>query len=277
MCVSPIDNLKAKLFWDKIDIYHLMISVIKRHPLVTFFVLAYGLSWGNYIISATWPNTPFLFPYGPMLAGLFVAGITGGKNGLKDILRRCLRWRVGVKWYAVALLLPIAIALVVVSLNVQLGTRVSATAPPGSLYSLFPLFFVAMIDAPLGEETGWRGYALPKFPASRSPLENTLILGVLLAGWHLPLALEEWSITIPYLIATIASAVMTNWVYYRAGESALLAILYHTAANTMGLYFNSVFSGVELVRMFWLLAAVNFLVAAIVVLMAKPYLHRGWR
>ena len=100
-----------------------MISFIERHPLVTFFVLAYGLSWGNYIISATWPNTPFLFPYGPMLAALFVAGITGGKNGLKDILRRCLRWRVGVKWYAVALLLPIAIALVVVSLNVLLGTH----------------------------------------------------------------------------------------------------------------------------------------------------------
>ena len=134
-----------------------------------------------------------------------------------------------------------------------------------------------MIDAPLGEEPGWRGYALPGFPASRSPLENTLILGVLIAGWHLPLALEGGSIAAPYLIATIASAVMTNWVYYNAGESALLAILYHTAANTMGLYLFPAFSEADLVMMFWLLAAVNCVVAAVVVLMAKPNLRRGWR
>lgn len=250
-----------------------MTSAVKSHPLITFFVLAYGLSWGNYVLSSTWPGIPFLYPYGPMLAALIVAGIAQGREGTKDMLRRCLLWRIGLKWYAAALLLPAAIALAAVSLNVLLGAP-SLTARLDPWYSLFLLFPVAMIDAPLGEEPGWRGYALPRFPADRSPLENTLILGVLLAGWHLPLAMAGGSIALPYLIATVASAVVTNWVYYNAHESALLAILYHTAANAMGLYLFPAFSGSDLVRLFWLLAAVNFVVAAILVLVAWPNQRR---
>lgn len=149
-------------------------------------MLAYGLSWGNYIQSGAWSIVPFLFPYGPMLAAVIVAGITCGRDGLKDMLWRCLRWHVGIKWYAAVLLLPVAITLVAVSFNVLLGRDTSSTEQINleqiSWYSLILLFPVAMIDAPLGEESGWRGYALPRFPASRSPLENTLILGVLLAG-----------------------------------------------------------------------------------------------
>lgn len=251
-----------------------MISSIKRHPLVTFFVLAYALSWGDYILSATRQNIPFLFPYGPLFAAIIVASVTCGSDGPKDILMRCLRWRVGLKWYAAALFLPVAIALAAVSLNVLLGAPTPTAAQLGPWYSLFLLFPVAMIDAPLGEEPGWRGYAMPRFPASRSPLENTLILGVLLAGWHLPLALAGGAIAAPYLIATIASAVATNWVYYNAHKSALLAILYHTSANTMGLYLFSTFAGPDLVRPFWLLAGMNCVVAVIVVLAAGPNLRR---
>lgn len=251
-----------------------MVPFIKRHALVAFFVLAYVLSWGNYALSATWPNIPFLFPYGPLLAALIVASATCGSEGPKDILMRCLRWRVGLKWYIAALFLPVAIALAAVSLNVLFGASMPKAAQLGPWYSLFLLFPMAMIDAPLGEEPGWRGYAMPRFSASRSPLKNTLILGVLLAGWHLPLALAEGAIAAPYLIATIASAVVTNWVYYNTHKSALLAILYHTSANTMGLYIFPTSTGPELVRLFWLLAAVNCVVAVIVILMAGQNFRR---
>lgn len=251
-----------------------MVTFIKRHALVAFFVLAYALSWGNFMLSATWPNIPFLFPYGPLLAAIIVAGITCGSEGLKDILMHCLRWRVGLKWYAAALVLPVAIALTVVFLNVLLGASIPTSAQLGPWYSLFILFPLAMIDAPLGEEPGWRGYAMPRFSARRSHLENSLILGVLLAGWHLPLALAGGDSAVPYLIATIASAVVTNWVYYNAHKSALLAILYHTSANTMGLYLFPTSAGPESVRMFWLLAAVNCAVAVIVVLVAGQNFRR---
>ena len=88
---------------------------------------------------------------------------------------------------------------------------------------------------------------------------------MLLAGWHAPLAFAEPSITMPYLVATLLSQIVTNWVYYNARESALLAILYHTAANTMGRYFAPMLSGPDLIDYFWLLAAVNAVAAIIVV------------
>jgi membrane protease YdiL (CAAX protease family) len=252
-----------------------MTSVVKRHSLVTFFVLAYGLSWGNYILFVTWPNFPFLFPFGPFVAALTVASVTRRREGLEDLLSRSLRWRVGPKWYTAALLVPIAIALATISFNIFLGATTPTAAHLGPWYSLFLLFPVAMIDAPLWEETGWRGYAMPRFPADRSPLANTLILGVLFAAWHLPLALANRALAAPYLIAGIASAVVTNWVYYNAHESALLAILYHTAANTLGgFYFFPMFSGSDSVRLWWLYAAVYGVAAVAVVLAVGPNLQR---
>ena len=250
-------------------------SAVKCHLLVTFFVLAYGLSWGNYILSATWPNSPFLFPFGPFVAALIVTSVTRRREGLKDLLSRCLRWRVGPTWYAAALLVPVAIALTAVSLNILLGATMPTAAQLGSWYSLFLLFPAALVDAPLWEETGWRGYAMPRFPASRSPVANTLIFGVLFAAWHLPLALADCALAAPYLIAGIASAVMTNWVYYNTRESALLAILYHTAANTIGgFYFFPMFSGPDSVRLWWLYAAVYCVAAVVVVLAAGTNLQR---
>jgi hypothetical protein len=233
-------------------------------------VLAYGFSWGTYYIL----GGPFLFPFGPFLAALIMASVTGGLGGLKDLASRCLRWRVGLKWYAAALFVPAAIALATVSFHILLGAPMPTAAQLGPWYSLFLLFPVAMIDAPLGEETGWRGYAMPRFPAGRSALANTLILGLLLVGWHSPLVLSEGALAAPFLLGTFASAVVTNWVYYNARESALFAILYHTAANTMGLYLFSMFPDSDLVRLYWLLAAVNWVVAVVVVLVAGPSLRR---
>jgi CAAX protease family protein len=248
-------------------------SVVKRHPLVTFFVLAYAISYGFYALSATWPGFPFLFPFGSVIAAIIVASVTRGMDGLKELLSRCVRWGVGLRWYAAALLVPVAIALTVVALNILLGAPLPTLAQLGPWYSIFVLFPMAMIDAPLQENSGWHGYAMPRFPAGRSPLANTLFLGILLAGWHLPLALAEPSITLPYVITTILSAVVTNWVFYNARQSALLAILYHTAANTMGIYFSHMLSGPDLTRYFWLLAAVNCVAAVVVVIVDR----QTWR
>lgn len=249
-------------------------SVVKRHPLVTFFILTYGFSWGSYYLL----SGPFLFPWGPMLAALIVASVTSGKNGLKDLLHRCLRWRVGLTWYAVTLVVPIVIALAAVALNILLGAAVDTAVQLGPWYSFFFLFPLCLLDAPLEEETGWRGYALPRFSADRSPLANTLILAVLVAGWHMPIALGERTLTAPYLVAAIASAVVTNWVYYNTHGSALLTMLYHTTANTMGgPGFNlfQLFSGPDYVRVWWLLAAVNCTAALVVVLVDGPNLTDG--
>lgn len=248
-------------------------SAVERHPLVWFFVLAYVISWSSfYILSG-----PVIFPFGAVIAALVVAGLTRGTDGLKDLLSRCGRWRVGFKWYAAAILVPAAIALITVSLTVLLGAPMPAADNFSGWYSVFLMFPMVMIDAPLWEDSGWRGFAMPQFPAERSRLANTLILGLLLAGWHLPIALSGGSRVVPYLIATIFSAVITNWVYYNARESALLAIIYHTAANTAGLFLFPMFPDEYQVNLYWLLATVNFAAALIIIFFGKTYRQKPER
>ncbi len=249
-------------------------SFFKRYSLVLFFLLAYGLSWGNYLLAARQPGFPFLYPFGPLIAALIVASASGGWGGLKELARRCLRWRVGLQWYAAALLVPLGIGLVTVYLSALAGGPALGAVKLDPWYSLFLLFPMALVDAPLGEEPGWRGFALPGFPARRSPLANTLLLALLVVGWHIPLVISEPGLALPYLIAGFASAILTNWIYYNACGSALLAMLYHTSANTIGLYFTPLHSGADGVRYFWMLALVNWVAAAIVVLATGPALQR---
>jgi len=242
-------------------------SFVKRYSLVIFFVLAYALSWGSVLIF----GGPFLFPLWVLLAAFIMAGLTGG---LKDLLSRMFRWRVGIQWYAAAFLLPVVIALAAVSLNLLLGAHMSSASLPGPWYSIFPLFLGVMLDAPFWEETGWRGFAMPRFSANRSPLSNTVILGVILAGWHLPLALSEPGISVPYLLGAFSSAFATNWIYYNTKGSALLPMLYHTAANTIGPYFFRNFSGTEQITYYWLLVGMTLAAGIVIVLATGPSLQR---
>ena len=85
---------------------------------------------------------------------------------------------------------------------------------------------------------------------------------MLVAGWHLPIALAGGALAVPYLIAGLGSAVLNNWVYYHARGSALLAIVYHSAQNSVaGWYLFPMFSGADAVRLWWVYAAVYCLAA----------------
>ena len=80
-------------------------AIVERHPLISFFVLAYGITWPVIPLVSVSPlmGLPALFPD----VALFSAGVvTQGKTGLKDLLNRLVRWRVGARWYAIALGLP---------------------------------------------------------------------------------------------------------------------------------------------------------------------------
>ena len=97
-----------------------------------------------------------------------------------------VRWRVGLKWYAVALLLPVVVALTAAAINVfVLGAQASSSAAElGGLPSLIPTFFILLLIPGLGgawEEPGFRGYALPRLQIGRSALIASLTLGVLWA------------------------------------------------------------------------------------------------
>jgi uncharacterized protein len=244
-------------------------------PLILFFVLACGLSWGNVWLTSVWPSFPFLFPYGPLLAALIVASASGGTRELTALALRCLRWRVGPQWYAAAVLVPIVLALAAVALNVLLGAPLPSAGQLGPWYRPLLQLPEVLVDAPLGEETGWRGFALPLLPAGGAALASSLALGALVAGWHLPLALGSPA-PAAYLLGTVASAIVANWLYYNARGSALLVIVYHTVQNAVGgwLLF-AAFAGADLARLWWLWAVLYCAAAGGIVLLSRPTLRRG--
>jgi hypothetical protein len=153
----------------------------------------------------------------PLVAALIVIPITQGLPGLRELGSRMIRWRVRWYWYLAAIGLPLAVLVLTAGLNVALGASAPTLVQYGSVTSVLLVFAVRLVnpgDGALGEEPGWRGFALPGLQGSGlSPLVSTLILGVLVSGWHAPiLFLEEGGlhpqIVVGYLLGSVA---VTFW------------------------------------------------------------------
>jgi uncharacterized protein len=250
-----------------------LVSLIRRHPLISFFVLAYALSWWGVILYTINHDLPPVASFGPFLAALVMLAITHGKAGVLGLLKRMVRWRVGPAWYAAAFGLPVAITLCATVLNVLLGAQAPSAAELGGWSGLLPTFFILLLIPGFGgawEEPGWRGYALPQLQTGRSALFASLILGVLIAGWHLPLMVVG-QVHYSDIVTIMGAVVVFNWVFNNANGSVLIIMLMHATNNAVsGTFIFPMFSGADSVRLGWLLAAVWCAVAIGVVLWAGP-------
>jgi membrane protease YdiL (CAAX protease family) len=248
----------------------IVLKLVRRHPLVSFFVLAYALTWPLIPLVSLSPLWGFPALFGPALAAVVVAAVAEGRAGLKDLLRRVVRWRVGAGWYVVVLGLPAGLALAAAGLHLALGTDSSIEF--GGLSVLSFVVFVLII----GEELGWRGYALPRLLAGRSALSASLILGALWGAWHLPTffvpGAPQYGLPFSaFVLFTIAYSVLFTWVYLHTRGSVLIATLLHGAINfSQGLFLG----GVDPARVYWLLAAVYGVAALALVAAAGPNLYR---
>jgi len=251
-----------------------IISLVKRHPLITFFILTYALSWVAYPMWALglYPIAP-VFSFAPFLVALVVLAITHGKSGVGGLLRRMVRWRVGLRWYAAALLIPAGITVAAAVLNFLLGAQTPSSAELGSWPVLLVTFLAVLLIPGLGgawEEPGWRGFALPRLQSGRSALLASLILGVLIAGWHLPLMFVG-QVHYADLLTIMGAVIIFNWVFNNANGSVLIIMLMHATNNTIsGQLFGQMFSGADSVRQGWLVAALWCMAAVVVVVVAGP-------
>jgi membrane protease YdiL (CAAX protease family) len=251
-------------------------SLVRRSPLVSFFVLTYALSWG---IGALFAGVPLiapdrLFGAGPLVAALLVAALAEGRAGLRDLGRRLVRWRVGLGWYAVVLVLPLVIVGVTVALiPVFGGTALDWTQRPDLAPTALMLvaLLVLPLATPLGEEIGWRGFALPRLLAVRSPLTATLILSVIWGLWHLPVVLDkpELRVPAPFFLQVIPLAVLFTWLFLRTGGSVLIAVVFHAWYDLVLDYVLEPIARSDFARMWWLLFAVQSIVAVIVLLVER--------
>ena len=253
-----------------------IVSLVRRSPLVSFFVVAYGLSWGVGVLLRGEPTGAFspLFVGGPLLAAILITTRTDGRAGLRDLLHRLLRWQIAPGWYAVVLGLPVVIVAMAVGLNSVLGGAAPDwTKAPGliQLALLFAIFLVVPIAAPLGEELGWRGFALPRLLAGRSVLLASLILGVLWAAWHLPVVLANPAVRppAPFLLAVPPLAVLFTWIFLHTRDSVFIALLFHAWYDLVLVYVLATLVPADLERFLWAIAAVQWLAAVAVVIAAR--------
>jgi uncharacterized protein len=255
-----------------------MILFVTRHPLITFFGLAYALSWSPWLLYATVPNFPagIQLTFGPFLAAIAVSALTAGRAGVKAYLRGLLRWRAGLHWYALALALPVVLGLVAVYLNVLLGAPQLSPTQRAGLSAFLP-GFAFMLFFPLSpaiEELGWRGYAQQRLQAERSALAASIIVGIMHAMWHLPLFLvpgsDQSQANTPFaafLVFAVALNVLMTWLYNSTKGSVVIAMIFHASIDAIMLAFVlPLFSGMDQVRMWWLIAAVLSLAAGLMVM-----------
>ncbi len=219
-------------------------SLVRRHPLISFFVLTYALAWILWlplvVLRDAIPAAPglvlvLLGSAVPSLLGIVLTAIVLGRGALRTLLGRLLIWRVDPRWYLVVVLGPAALVGGIVAFNALLGgPAISINVP--LLAAVITLAFHIFPGSAMGEEIGWRGYALPRLQARRSALSASLILGVIWAFFHLPLfftgqAFRSPSILAPFVISGIALSVILTWVYNSTGGSLLLVVLLHATAN----------------------------------------------
>jgi uncharacterized protein len=209
-----------------------------------YFVLAFAFTWTLWlpaVLEARGLISPLPVPaqaigaFGPLVAAAVVTAQEGGRAGLHSLLRRIVRWRVAPVWYGVALLGPLTLGSM--ALHVALGGQ-----PPGlgALIGALPMvliiFVYMMIFVALGEEVGWRGYALPALQARYSALLSSVILGVMWVLWHLPLFFnpDTFYSNLPFglwLAYLLPFTILITWVFNCTGGSVLLVMCFHAAMN----------------------------------------------
>jgi uncharacterized protein len=227
-------------------------GLLARHPLVFFFIFAYAGTWLfelPYVLSEygvgllpysspvlLWTSPVSVF-FGPFLAAFVMTGVTEGRAGVRRFLRRFVLWRVGLGWYLFVLVgVPALFVLSIIVLPGVLGSfqGLGAMLPPLSLLGWFVYAFFP--GGALGEEPGWRGFALPRLQSLHGPLLGSLILGPLWGLWHLPLFFTPWNEltafnVVVFVLATTCLAIMYTWVFNNTKGSVLMAILIHASFN----------------------------------------------
>ena len=244
---------------------------INRHPLASFFVLAYVWIWAWMPLVSVDPLLPVLVaPVGPALAAVAVSAASEGRTGVRALLMRLARWRVNPMWYVAAIGLPILISLLTVVLASALGVRTALQFGSVSAFSCMYYVFA------MGEELGWRGFALPRLLERFSAIPASLVLGSAWMAWHLPLFLPRMMFAgeplTAHLIVFCSSAVLYTWLFLHSRGSVLHAVLFHGTVNASAF----LTAGIDPIQGRWLQAAAYTAVAGVVTALSGPiFVRRG--
>ena len=236
-------------------------AFIDKHPVPSYYALVFAISWGGILlvaglgpggVPATKEQVETLMPFallalfaGPSVAGILITGLLYGREGFRNLLARMTRWRVGVRWYAVALLTaPLLVTATLLAFSVSSPEFLPRLFTSDDKASLL-LFGIAagLIGGGLLEELGWTGFAVPTLLKLRHGVLSTgLIVGLLWGAWHFliafwasgtssgALSLAGFLPAVLFYVGSLpAYRVLMVWVYQRTDESMLVAMLMHAS------------------------------------------------
>jgi len=251
-------------------------SFVRNRQMPLFFALAFALSWYPCLLGALGvAKASGINPLGVFAAALIVAGLGDGWPAVKALLARIVRWRVGWAWLAAAIGIPVVILAAACALNLVLGATMPTSAQWAQWPEIVDRFLFAFLFVGLGEEPGWRGFALPQLYRRLSPLAASILVGGIWAVWHVPLMGSEfaWNVVPCFLISVFAGSVVLAWLFNGSRQSVLLCMLMHATVNSVGAgYAFRLFAEADLQRLWWIYAATWAFVAIWVAWRAGPSL-----
>lgn len=245
-----------------------------RYALPAFLILTPLVSIGIALFS---PLPPLLAPVFmalvPSLMALLLTAMAHGRNGVAGLLRTLLHWRIALKWYAVAVGLPLAIALTIALLALFLGWIPALTIKQQPLPALL-LIAVFVLYGAVAEDLGWRGYALPRLLARHSALVSALLIGIPWGLLHVPLYLPGMPSAGPaplagFLVPSAASVLLT-WLFVQTDGNVPVTILCHMALN----FFGTFLDGLTAAQAVLLMAVVLLALAVVLLILYGANLQR---
>ena len=225
-------------------------AFVTGHPVRTYFVLAFAVSWAGVLFVVGPGGIPTTIEHlitigpamyvamlaGPSVAGLLMTSLVSGRAGLREVLARLLTWRVGGRWYAVALLTaPFLVMAVSLALSLLSPEFLPAVFMTNDKAPLLLSGLAAGLIVGIFEELGWTAFAIPRMRRRYGVLGTGLLAGVLWGAWHFLMFWEPGSFSGAFPLALLlvklfswlpAYRVLMVWVYDRTG-SLLVAMLMH--------------------------------------------------
>ena len=278
-----------------------MKAFVTRHAVWTYYMLTFAISWGSFLLvggqgffaGTDWQSDTRFVPAilamltGPSISGLLLIGLLEGKAGYRELLGRLFRWRVGTRWYAVALLTtPVVMAVMLFVFSRTSPVYLPAIVTSGDTATLVLIGLLASPFLALPEELGWTGFAIPRLRKRYGWLSVGLIVGLLWGPWHLLQIVwvsRTMAGTLPQILffplyflapTLLAYRVLMVWVYDRA-ESVLVAVLMHGSYIASTLFiFETPAKAVWFLISLWTFAAALCALAAAVVRANRRQLSR---
>lgn len=220
--------------------------------LVTYFSLAYLISWVIWLPlygPAFGLNDLPVLPYhhglgglGPLIASFVTTWIYLGKDGVRKLLASCFQWKPLI-YLCIALLSPFVLVLIAAGIAFLLNGQAIdlsglLTSKEFPEFNLLTFFVYNMIFFGFGEETGWRGFALPRFQIKYNALTSSLILTVFWAIWHWPLFFYRPGYTsmemagiVGWLFSLVTGSVLLTWLFNSSRASIFICAVFHSTID----------------------------------------------